>query len=202
MKTIYYSFIFSVLLFSCSGGKNEKGKNSKEKEMVAVDIDFLEIDINNSDYEVMETPEPLVDIDFRNFSYPMENGDSVTITDGGFTAKDSLGFDSVSVVHESIRTHIGDKELKLVELERHYGFGSSNLVNYIFAFQKTENTLFLTGVLKYSPLKRSSFDAPVLILYPAHEKADNFPREVLVKTWIQVRQGNFEVIKSEKQGEK
>lgn len=197
MKNHILLFIASsTFLFSCSG-EIESGKEKSKTDTVSQNE--LDIEINNSDWVIMATDSTLKEIDFTNFSYLLEEGTSVTVINGESYKNDSIGFDSVFIVHESLRSTINQNETKIIELERHYGFGSSTLMNYIFAFQIIDKKLQLTGSLKYEPRKRANFDGPVLSIYPTWTERDKNDEPQLVKSLVQAKQGNFEVIKSEKE---
>ena len=184
-----------ILFISSCNGEIKNGKNHQKTDTVA--LSELHIEIDNSDWVIMATDSSLKEINFTNFSYLLEEGVSVSVTNGESYLNDSTGFDSVYISNESFRTHINDTDTKLIELTRHHGMGSSTAMNYIFAFQIIENKLMQTGYLKYAPRKRASFDNPVIYLYP--EKRDQAKEAELqaIKSYLQVRQGNFEVIKSE-----
>jgi len=189
----------SQLFCSCSG-ESDNEKQNKKADTIA--LTELKMDIDNSDWVIISTDSALQEIDFTNFSYLPEEGTSVTVTNGESYMNDSTGYDSVYISNESYRTHINDDDTKLIELTRHYGYGSSNSMNYIFAFQKIENKLILTGSLKYVPLKRAGFDSPVIFLFAEAVDPAKYTDSQPIKSYVQIRKGNFEVIKSETDNKK
>lgn len=150
-----------------------------------------EIEINNRDSIHQKNVPNLSAIDFKNLSYWIESR-QYKLNDGKYKKDYDFGFDRLKLTN-SLELTISTDKYKLIELEHHYGGGSSIMEHYLLVFTVSDNKLIKTGSLQFWKAKNTELKGQDIIVYANNwtkDDSSSFP-SLIDRVIFKFAEGNF-----------